>query len=375
MTCRSARTDAIACRRGSGVADPWTLLRPLLFGLDPERAHGLALRAGAVLGMRAAPADDPILAIRCLGIDFSNPLGMAAGFDKDARLARAFGGLGFGFAEVGTVTPLPQAGNPRPRVFRLEADRALVNRLGFNNAGHAAMAARLGRARAGRRPPVPLGINIGANKDSADRIGDYVAGIERLWPLADFFTVNISSPNTPGLRDLQSRDLLAELVGRVVAARDAKPRRVPLLLKIAPDLDDRDLADIAARAEGHGLDGFVVSNTTLAREKLRSPARGEAGGLSGAPLFARSTALLADMHRATGGGLTLVGVGGVASGADARAKIAAGASLVELYTALVYEGPGLIARIKRELADILRREGIADLSDAVGRGMDQSDFR
>ncbi|RMD87714.1 MAG: quinone-dependent dihydroorotate dehydrogenase [Alphaproteobacteria bacterium] len=343
----------------------YTILRPLLFALPPEAAHALTLAALRPLNRCPPRADDPALGIDLWGLHFANPIGMAAGFDKNAKVPAALRALGFGFVEVGAVTPRPQAGNPRPRLFRLTADRALINRLGFNNEGLARIAPRLAAAKA--RGIGPLGVNLGANKDSDDRVADYVTGVEALVSGADFVTVNVSSPNTPGLRSLQARDALADLLDRVLAARDAAPRRVPVLLKIAPDLDSEERQAIAALARESGLDGLVVSNTTLARpEGLGSPRRQEAGGLSGAPLFAPSTALLAEMYRRTEGRLPLIGVGGVMSAADAYAKIRAGASLVQLYTGLVYEGPGLVRRIKRDLSGYLARDGFRSLAEAVG---------
>ncbi len=292
---------------------------------------------------------------------------MAAGFDKDAEVADRLLGLGFGFVEVGSITPRPQPGNPRPRMFRLVRDRALINRLGFNSAGAAQAAASLRRLRT--RSGGVIGVNLGRNKDSADAGEDYAAGVAAFAGLADYLVINVSSPNTPGLRALQDRAQLEALLRRVQAALPAEGagRRPPLLLKIAPDLTPEDRRDIAAVALAQGLDGLIVSNTTIARpEGLRGRWRGETGGLSGAPLFAPSTALLAEMYRLTGGKLPLIGVGGVSSGAEAYAKIRAGASLVQLYTGLVYEGPGLIARILTDLAKLLERDGFASVADAVG---------
>jgi dihydroorotate dehydrogenase len=330
--------------------------------LDAEDAH-----RAAILALRAARpllrpgADDPILATRLWGLDFPNPVGLAAGFDKHAEAPDALLGLGFGSVEIGSVTPRPQPGNPRPRVFRLAEDGAVINRYGFNSEGIAAVAARLAR----RRRRGVLGVNLGKNKESADAAEDYAAGAAALARFADYLVINVSSPNTPGLRALQDRAALDGLVARVQAALPERP--VPLLVKIAPDMAAEDLADIAAVAAARGLAGIIVSNTTIARpEGLRGAARGEAGGLSGRPLFARSTEVLRDLRRLTAGKTVLIGVGGVASGADAYAKIRAGASLVQLYTALVYEGPGLVGRIKRELAAALRRDGVASLSAAVG---------
>lgn len=339
----------------------YALARPLLFALDPETAHGLtikALKTGLVL---PAGADDPILATTLAGLALPNPIGLAAGFDKNAEVPDALLRLGFGFVEAGTVTPLPQPGNPRPRMFRLVEDRAVINRLGFNNQGLDAFVGRL-RARAGRTGIV--GANVGANKDAADRIADYEQGVAAVRGHAGYITVNISSPNTPGLRALQSREALAELVGRAMTARG--PDGPPLFVKVAPDLTEEDIRDIAEVAMAGGIDGLIVSNTTIARPALRSRHAGEAGGLSGAPLLEPSTQVLRAFRAATAGRLPLIGVGGIASGADAYAKIRAGASAVQLYTGLVYGGPGLVGQIKRELAACLRRDGLASVGAAVG---------
>jgi dihydroorotate dehydrogenase len=342
----------------------YPLLRPLLRALPPESAHRLTL-AGLTLGLGggAAAPDPPILRQRLWDRDFPNPIGLAAGFDKDARAPDALLRLGFGFVEVGTVTPLAQAGNPRPRVFRLDADGALVNRMGFNSGGLDGLAARLQR----RCHDGIVGVNLGKNRDSRDALADYALGVRRLAHLADFLVVNVSSPNTPGLRDLQARAALKELLQGVLAARAASGARPPLLVKIAPDLAPTEAADIAAVALAAGIDGIVVANTTVARSPgLRSPAAAEAGGLSGRPLFGPSTALLGEIYCLTGGRLPLVGVGGVASAADAYAKIRAGAALVELYTALVFKGPALLLRIKTGLAELLRRDGFTMVGEAVG---------
>jgi dihydroorotate dehydrogenase len=347
----------------------WPLVRPALHVLDPETAHEATLAALSRLPQRPAPRVDRRLATTAFGLDFPNPLGLAAGFDKDARAPDATLALGFGFVEIGSVTPRPQPGNPRPRLFRLKEDRAVVNRMGFNNEGATAAAARLAR-RAGRTGIV--GVNVGANKDSADRAADYALGVRSFAAHAAFFTVNVSSPNTPGLRDLQAKAALDDLVARVLEARDEAragglPRR-PVLLKIAPDLDPHGIDDVVAVARSRRLDGLVVSNTTLARPaSLKGAAKAEPGGLSGAPLFRRSTWALAETWRRLEGAMPLVGVGGVSSGADALAKIRAGATLVELYSALVFEGPGLPARILRELAAELDREGATSLAPLIGR--------
>lgn len=342
--------------------DLFPLARPLMSLMDPETAHGLTLRALRLgLGPSQRAPDQVSLAIDLFGLHFENPLGIAAGFDKNGEVPDAMLAMGMGFAEVGTVTPLPQPGNPRPRVFRLPLHRAVINRLGFNNEGHEALKKRL-LARRGR--PGIVGVNIGANKDAADRIADYEAGIRAFEGLASYFTVNISSPNTPGLRALQNKAELQTLVARVLAARKGN---TPVLLKIAPDLNAEELGDIAEVALEQGLDGLIVSNTTIAREGLISGVHAnETGGLSGAPLFAMSTAVLRDMYRLTGGRLPLVGVGGISSADDAYAKIRAGASLVQLYSALTYDGPSLVGRIKQGLAARLAADGFAHLKDTVG---------
>jgi dihydroorotate dehydrogenase len=338
---------------------------PLLDRVDPERAHRWALAAlktGLIAGVRRA--DPQSLEQTLFGLRFPNPLGLAAGFDKDGEVYRQTLNLGFGFVELGSVTPKPQSGNPRPRLFRLTADCAVINRMGFNNHGIAAMAQRL----KGRDPAQGIvGINLGKNKEQTDAATDYAAGTQALGPLADYLVINVSSPNTPGLRALQSRDALEALIRSVMEARAALSRRPPLLLKIAPDLTDADRQDIADVSLATGLDGIIVSNTTIARPNGLDPRfAGEVGGLSGRPLLQPSTGVLKDMHRRTGGKLPLIGVGGVASATDAYAKIRAGASLVQLYTALVFEGPGLIGRIKVGLAALLARDGFANVAEAVG---------
>lgn len=330
------------------------LARPLLHALDAETAHGLTIGALSRLPAGAAPASDPRLAVEAFGLRFPNPLGLAAGFDKNAEVPDAMLALGFGFTEIGTVTPRPQEGNPRPRLFRLPEDRAVINRMGFNNAGHAAALRRL-EARRSRGGIV--GVNIGANKDSADRIGDYVQGIAAFAHLASYFTVNISSPNTPGLRGLQSRAELEQLLARLNEERSRQARRPPMLLKIAPDLREDELEDIAAACGDGAVDGIIVSNTTLSRDGLRSPRAKEQGGLSGLPLLQLSTRQLARMYLLTGGRIPLVGAGGVHDGASALLKIRAGASLVQLYSALVYQGPALVASILAHLSAAASRGG------------------
>ncbi len=332
--------------------------------LPPETAHRATIRALRLMSARQPPADDPILAVDAFGHSFANPVGLAAGFDKDAETPRQMLGFGFGFVEVGSITPRPQPGNPRPRVFRLERDRAVINRYGFNSKGldHAARA--LERAYAVPLPG-PVGVNLGRNKESADAAADYAEGAARLAPLADYLVVNVSSPNTPGLRALQGPEPLRDLLAAVRAVLPADPP--PLLLKVAPDLTDQDKADIAAVVRDAPVDGLIVSNTTIGRpDGLKSRHRDETGGLSGAPLKPLAQSVLADFHRLTEGRLPLIGVGGIASGADAYARIRAGATLVQLYTALIYDGIGLVARVKTELAALLRRDGFGSVAEAVG---------
>ncbi len=338
------------------------LARPFLFRMDPEDAHGLTIRLLERLPAASMPAGDPVLAQRLMGIDFPGPVGLAPGFDKNAQIFSRMGRFGFGFAEVGTLTPLPQPGNPRPRLFRLAADDAVINRMGFNNDGLEAALARIaGQARRG----VVLGINVGANKESADRIADYVTGIRRAAPLADYLTVNISSPNTPGLRALQDRGALDSLLAAVTEARG--PDGPPVWLKVAPDLSPDDVADIAEIVLARRIDALVVSNTTIARPAtLRSAKAGEAGGLSGAPLREMAQARLIDFRRATGGAIPLIGVGGIADADDAYARIRAGASLIQIYSAMVYRGPFLARAINRGLAARLHRDGFSNIAEAVG---------
>ncbi|HZZ37136.1 MAG TPA: quinone-dependent dihydroorotate dehydrogenase [Caulobacteraceae bacterium] len=334
-----------------------------LRNLDPEDAHTLAI-AGLKLGLGPrAPADDPILATEVAGLSLPNPVGLAPGFDKNAEVFAPMLRAGFGFAECGTVTPLPQAGNPRPRLFRLSEDRAVINRMGFNNQGLEPFAARL--ARRGRGI---VGANIGANKDSEDRLADYTNALRRLWGLASYFTINISSPNTPGLRALQTKAALEELLGRIVFTADSLPEgvSVPMFLKVAPDLEDAEVEAIAETVADNGLAGVIVSNTTISRPPLRSRHRDEMGGLSGAPLYSLSTEVLRRFRAAADGRFLLIGAGGIGSGAEAYAKIRAGASAVQLYSALAYEGPGLVVRIKRDLAQRLRADGFHSVAEAVG---------
>ncbi|MBV8564053.1 MAG: quinone-dependent dihydroorotate dehydrogenase [Methylobacteriaceae bacterium] len=341
--------------------------QPLLLSLDPEAAHRLAIRALRVAPLSRSRADDPRLSVEAFGLRFPNALGMAAGFDKNAEVPDALLRLGFGFAEVGTVTPKPQAGNPRPRLFRLREAGALINRLGFNNAGYAAVRGVLAARAKGNGI---IGVNIGANRDADDRIADYVRGIEEFAGLVGYLVVNVSSPNTHGLRELQRPDALDDLVARVLGARDAAADRhgpTPVLLKIAPDLTLADLDAIVAIARARRIDGLVISNTTVARSPSLPPERArEHGGLSGRPLFAPSTQMLAHAFLRVEGRFPLIGVGGIDSAATAYAKIRAGATLVQLYTAFVFKGVGLIKGIKQGLVTSLVRDGYARLADTVG---------
>ena len=336
--------------------------------LDPETAHGLSLRA-LCWGLVPLPGavTTPRLRTRLAGLDLPNPVGLAAGYDKNAEAVGPLTRAGFGFVEIGAATPLPQPGNPRPRLFRLPEDRAVINRFGFNNDGAAAIAARL--ARAGRR--VPVGINLGANKASADRAADFARVLATAGPHVDFATVNVSSPNTERLRDLQGKAALAALLAGVIATRDGLARPVPVFLKIAPDLTEAELEDVAEVASASGIDGVIATNTTLSREGLKSRHRAEAGGLSGTPLFARSTRVLARLSLLTDGRLPLIGVGGIASADDAWEKIRAGASAVQLYTAMVYRGLSLVTDIARGLDARLAREGFANVAEAVGSGREE----
>ena len=336
----------------------------VLRALDPETAHRLAILALQFAPLPAPRADDPVLATRLAGLTLSNPVGLAAGLDKNGEALHGLARLGFGFVECGSVTPRPQPGNPRPRLFRLSEDRAIINRMGFNNEGLEVFADRLARRPAG----AVIGANLGANKDTVDKAADYVAGLRRLRGLADYVTVNVSSPNTPGLRDLQGRAALDDLLGRLAEARADDP--TPVFLKIAPDLTAAEIALIVEAALDHGVDALVVSNTTLDRpDSLKSPHRSEAGGLSGAPLKARAWAALRAAAEVSAGRLPLIAVGGVDSGAEAYARIRAGAAAVQIYSALVFEGPGLVGRIKRDLADRLRADGFSTVGEAVGTAL------
>ncbi|MGI4731157.1 MAG: quinone-dependent dihydroorotate dehydrogenase [Janthinobacterium lividum] len=348
-------------RRCHAAAMLYRTIRPALFRLDPERAHVLALHWLAVRGGEP-PAPRPRLATRIAGLDFPNPIGIAAGLDKDGRAIDGLFGIGAGGVEIGTLTPLPQPGNPTPRMFRLVADAALINRLGFNNGG---LEAGLARARAARRRGV-LGINVGANKDSPDRIADYGHGVTAAARVADYVTINISSPNTPGLRDLQHGAALRDLLAACDAARVVEGRRIPLWLKVAPDLDRAAIEEIAQAAIANRVDALVVGNTTVSRPAMRSRRAKEAGGLSGAPLAPLARAALVAFRHAAGDRLPLVGVGGIGDAEDVYARIRAGASVVQLYTALVYEGPGLIGRMLAGLDALLARDGFEHVADAVG---------
>jgi dihydroorotate dehydrogenase len=361
----------------------YPLVRPLFFALDAERAHRLTIRALKALSAGLPPPTDPVLAIEVAGLDFPNPVGLAAGFDKDGEVFAQMLGFGFGFVEVGTLTPRPQAGNPKPRLFRLKEDRAVINRMGFNNGGFEAVAEarrRGGRSALGQlnfklsgRNSGRVGINIGANKDSPDRIADYVEGVRRMSGYGAYLTINVSSPNTPGLRGLQDEGALRELLAAIRQTRDeVRPRlegfaRSPLLfLKIAPDLEAGEIDSVAQAAIEFGIDALIVANTTVSRPPLRSKHRGEAGGLSGAPLKALALERLKDFRTATGGAMPLIAVGGIENGEDAYARIRAGANLVQIYSALIYEGPGLARRICRELKVLLARDGFATVGEAVG---------
>lgn len=341
---------------------------PLLRWLDPEDAHRMAIQGLRLLPPMRPRRDDPKLAVRAFGLNFPNPVGMAAGFDKNAEVPDALLRLGFGFVEIGSVTPRPQSGNPRPRLFRLERDEAVINRMGFNNDGAEAVLRRL--AARGNQGGI-VGVNVGANKDSEDRTADYVRLIETFAPVASYFTVNVSSPNTPGLRNLQQSAALDDLLARVIDARERVRRNAgdsPVLLKIAPDLSLAELDDVVHIARSRRVDGMIVANTTLARpDSLRESNRAkEQGGLSGRPLFRLSTRMVAETYVRAEGAFPLIGVGGIDSGGAALTKIRAGASLIQLYSALVYKGLGLVEDIKRDLASTLLRTGRDSLSEIVG---------
>lgn len=336
--------------------------RPLLFKSDAERAHNLSLAALKLAPIPLLGHNDPRLSQDIAGLHFSNPVGLAPGYDKNAEVPVEIMRMGFGFAEVGTLTPLPQAGNPTPRLFRLVEDLAVINRMGFNNGGQDAALARLQNIPAGALRG-PLGINIGANKDSEDRTQDYVTGVHKMSRCADYLTINISSPNTPGLRALQDKAALDDLLARVMAARSDA---TPVFLKVAPDLEPADIDDIVEVSIARGIAAIIVSNTTITRPALRSIHAGEGGGLSGAPLRDLAQQRLRDFRKASGGNIILIGVGGISSADDAYARIRAGASLVQIYSALVYEGPGLAGKINKGLLRLLERDGFANIAEAVG---------
>ena len=341
------------------VMSAFSLIRPILFGLDPELAHRFTINALKVLPHKKSIAADSLLSLHCAGLAFPSPIGLAAGFDKDAEVAGPMLGLGFGFVEVGTLTPLPQDGNPKPRLFRLVEDEAVINRMGFNNGGQLAAHPRLARARGAGI----IGVNVGANKDATDRIADYVTGVRAMADVADYLTINISSPNTPGLRGLQDKGQLLDLLDAVRAARgDAGP---PLFLKLAPDLEAQAIDDIAEIAIPR-VEALIISNTTLERPGLRSKFAREAGGLSGAPLGPLAHQRLSDFRRATGGAIPLIAAGGIASATDAYARIRAGASLIQIYSAMVYHGPGLARSISSGLKTLLLRDGFTNVSQAIG---------
>jgi dihydroorotate dehydrogenase len=338
----------------------YSLIRPLIFRFDAEKAHLWSLSALERGPRKAPPAADPRLATTVAGLRFPTPVGLAAGYDKDARVPDAMLGLGFGFVEVGTLTPKPQLGNPQPRLFRLVEDQAVINRMGFNNGGQDAAFARL----VARQRNGIVGVNVGANKDAVDRIADYAAGVRAMAPVADYLTINISSPNTPGLRALQEAAALDELLAGVIAARgEGGP---PIFLKVAPDLEPNDIHAIARVVIDRKVDALIVANTTVSRPPLSSGLAGEQGGLSGEPLRPLALQRLRDFRHATGGEMPLIAAGGIASAADAYARIRAGASLVQLYSALVYEGPGLAKRIAKGLVPLLERDGFASIAEAVG---------
>ncbi len=340
----------------------YRLARPLLFTADAEAAHNLSLAALKFAPIPSMGSDSKQLAQTFAGLHFPNPLGLAPGYDKNAEVPFEILQLGFGFTEVGTLTPLPQDGNPKPRLFRLVEDEAVINRMGFNNEGQAAAIERL-RNIPQKALKAPIGINIGANKDSADRVADYVTGVRNMEHWADYLTVNISSPNTPGLRALQDKTALDDLLAQVMEART---QDTPVFLKVAPDLQPADIDDIVAVALARGIAALIVSNTTIARPPLRSRHSSETGGLSGAPLRDMAQHRLCDFRKASGGQIGLIGVGGIATAEDAYARIRAGASLVQIYTALVYQGPGLARRINNQLDRLLQADGFANISDAIG---------
>jgi dihydroorotate dehydrogenase len=339
----------------------YPLIRPLAFAFDAETAHRLTIKALKLMPARRPPDFPDSLRTRVAGIDFPTPIGLAAGFDKDAEVPEQMLSLGFGFVEIGTVTPRPQRGNDKPRLFRLRKDRAVINRMGFNNSGQPSAYGRLMEC---MHLPGIVGVNIGANKDSADRIADYASGVRAMAPVARYVTINVSSPNTPGLRQLQDEGALKALLS---AVNEARPKNgPPIFLKVAPDLGEGEPDQIVRVAIQHGVDAIIIGNTTLSRPQLKSRHAGEQGGLSGMPLKSLALKALRDFRAASGGEIPLIGVGGIASADGAWERIRAGASLVQLYTAMVYEGPGIARRIARRLAQRLKREGYANIAEAVG---------
>jgi dihydroorotate dehydrogenase len=349
----------------------YPLFRPLMFALDAERAHRATISALKLLPAGMPAKRDPLLSVNVAGLDFPNPVGLAAGFDKDAEVFAQMLGFGFGFVEVGTLTPRPQEGNPKPRLFRLARDRGVINRLGFNNRGQEDAVSRLSK-----RPGI-VGVNIGANKDAPDRIADYAGGVRRMAAHADYLTVNISSPNTPGLRALQDKVALDDLLAAAMEARGEGPPRSeaaagpgpagpPIFLKVAPDLERGEIDDVVEVAAARRVDAIIIGNTTLSRPELRSRQRGEAGGLSGAPLKLLALEKLRDFARASGGTMPLIAAGGIENGVDAFLRIRSGASLVQLYSALVYQGPDLASAIASELRTLLQREGHSNVREAIG---------
>jgi len=352
------------------MVDFYDLAGPFIRMLDPERAHGLAVK-GLQMGIVPRPSvyNDPALETTLWGLKFRTPIGLAAGFDKNADVPDQVLAQGFGYVEIGSITPRPQPGNPKPRMFRLSRDNAVINRMGFNSLGMQTVAARMKDRSTRARYPGVVGINLGKNKTTEDAAADYVLGVNAFADYADYIVVNVSSPNTPGLRALQGKDQLAELLGRTKdALLKVKPEGTPpLLLKIAPDLTDEDKEDIAAVVLDLGIDGLITTNTTIERPaSLRDPQKSETGGLSGVPLYKPSTDVLRQMYSLTSGRVPLIGVGGIVNGADAYAKIKAGASLLQFYTAMIYRGPALANRMAKELADLLKRDGYKNVTEAIG---------
>lgn len=345
------------------------VLMPAVRFLDPETAHNLAVLT-AKLGLVSPRTDEDSARLKTTlwGLSFSNPLGMAAGFDKHGEAVTGLHKIGFGFVEVGSVTPVPQDGNPKPRVFRLPEDKAVINRYGFNSEGHQVVFDRLQDVKNSKDFAGVIGVNLGKNKTATDHVHDYVEGLKKFGEIADYFVINISSPNTPGLRALQSKEKLEELITKVNEAREALPRNTPLLVKLAPDLNDQERQDIAdiINSSKCKVDGLVISNTTIERSNLTSSEKNETGGLSGAPLTNLSTAMIGDMYRRTNGKIPIIGVGGIFSGVDAYEKIKAGASLVQIYTSYVYHGPPIVNRIKKELDELLVKDGYHSVKDAIG---------